>query len=81
MINEQDITKISIAKLTDPRAHDVVQIYTDFWWVVTKDDCVLFYNGHSPQCNKQERIAKKLLEMYPDCSLRKIGVAFVDWEE
>ena len=33
--------------------------YVDRWWHVTEDDCILFYNGFSPQCNSHKSIIER----------------------
>ena len=76
----EHITKEHISKLIDPRQHDVVQIYTDYWWVV-EDEYVLFYKGYSPQCNKKKEIMERVrARIYPHCTLRQIDVAYIEWE-
>ena len=34
----------------------------EHWWAVTEDDCILLFDGHSPQCNRDKRIVDRLLK-------------------
>ncbi|HEY9279519.1 MAG TPA: hypothetical protein VIP51_05535, partial [Eoetvoesiella sp.] len=53
-INGSKYIAVPIQDITTPRRGATV--YTDMWWAVTHDHCVLFYTGgratqRSPQCN------------------------------
>lgn len=43
--------KISINKITTPQ--DGFVVYLDRFWI-TKNGCVFFYRGYSPQCNSNK---------------------------
>lgn len=69
--------KVPLEKLKTPRGGAIC--YTDTWWIVTPDNCVLFFRGFSPQCNSNEAVAKYLRErLHPTCTVEKIEVAYLD---
>lgn len=70
----KDITYISIEDLTNPRDGEVM---SDRWWIVDPEKGALVFKGFSPQCNRNELITRRLLEMYPGCEARHIPFAYV----
>ena len=71
--------KVKVEDLTNSRLYDVVQLYHDYWWVVTEDNCVLFYRGNSPQCNPNKELCESFLRKHPECHCEQIPLAFVKW--
>ena len=68
-------TKVPIAKISTPET-GLFFVWVNAWWVVV-DDCVLFFRGRSPQCNCDERLARKIAEkLYPGADVRQIPLAF-----
>lgn len=72
------ITRIPAAEIASPEKKDLVQIFKACWWVVDKDDRVLFVRGRSPQCNFSEKIARDIQQRsYPDHDIKLIEFAYV----
>lgn len=75
-------TKIPIVDLTNPENYDVAQIFNNYWWVVTPDDCALLFRGCAPQCNMSKNVCEKIMkQLHPDCRCEQIKLAFVKWED
>lgn len=77
--------KVPMAEATEPRSGSV-EVYRDYWWFVTEDDCLLFYTRGirryfgSPQCNSQEGTARVLNDRsgYPmPTTVQQIPLVFV----
>lgn len=54
-----------IDQMTDPRGKGMVQIYEDYWWVVSENEELYFYGTQhspylSPQCNLNQSIVAKI---------------------
>ena len=66
-------------RLSSTEGKDLVQVYRNAWWVVDKDDNVLFYRGRSPQCNSNKDVTQSFVDrgMCPDCEVRFIPVMFI----
>lgn len=74
--------KIPISELISTNGKDVVQIYKNYYWVVTPNDEVLFFKGRTPQCNADKKCAESFLEkLYPNCTVEQIPIAFVPWKD
>jgi hypothetical protein len=52
-------TKFPISEATQPPLEGCCWIYRDRYWA-TADDCLLFYMGQYPQCNRDESLTKRL---------------------
>jgi hypothetical protein len=53
-------TLLPIQKATSPPAKDgTFQIYTNRYWEVYNKN-LLFYNGSSPQCNRDKKVVEKM---------------------
>lgn len=58
-MKENDFKKVPISKLTAiPEKNGFYELRKNFYWVVTEDDCVLFYKG-SAQCNSSKAVVDK----------------------
>ncbi|MDS1141733.1 hypothetical protein RE432_14930 [Pusillimonas sp. SM2304] len=76
-LNGLKYVAVPVNEITTPQRGTTV--YTDMWWAVTDDGCVLFYTGRhprqrSPQCNVDRRIVEHIL---PGMATVFLPVAFV----
>jgi hypothetical protein len=56
-MKDSDFKKVPITKLTAiPENNGFYELRKNYYWVVTEDDCVLFYKGSSPQCNSSKAV-------------------------
>lgn len=70
--------KVPVSEIISPDGKGVVKIYKDCWWIVTDDDCVLFY----PQCNQSQIVSEKIRnQLHPGLECRMLPYAFVPWED
>ena len=79
MINSSDgFLYIPIDTLISP-IHGVADIYIDQWWVHHPNKGLAFYKRYtSPQCNKNEGVAKLLTRAcHPKAECIKVPVVFV----
>lgn len=68
--------KIPIEEIKTPKAGKAC--YGPAWWVVTPDDCVLKFRGHSFQCNTDKAIVEYLIaKTHHRCRAEFIEMAFV----
>lgn len=68
--------KVPLDKLRTPREGALCMM--NHWWVITPDQCVLFYNG-TPQCNSNEKVTKYLLgKLHTGCEAIAVDVAYLD---
>ena len=59
-MKECEFKKVPILKLTAvPEKNGFYELRKNFYWVVTEDDCVLFYRGSAPQCNASKAVVDK----------------------
>lgn len=80
MTDYSQYTKVPISKITDPIGKDVVQLYHNYWWSVTDDNCVLFFRGKTPQCNMSKNICERITKQFhPECKVKQIPLAYVGW--
>lgn len=71
---------VSVEDISKPRS-GYVRAHVNEWWVVTPDNEVMLYEGRSPQCNSNQKIAEMIRnKMYPDCSVVQIEQAFVPFD-
>ena len=52
--------------------------YNPRYWLVTEDNCVLFYNGHSPQCNTNYQIAQTLSDKGLKLEVRLLPMVYLE---
>jgi hypothetical protein len=74
----EDFIRMPLAELTAPKEGRICM--TGRWWLVTKDDHVLFYKSYaSPQCNFNKEIAERIGSLPPYEGTRAVLVpaAFV----
>jgi hypothetical protein len=75
-MNLSDFKKVPIAEASQlPEEWQFCEILRNRYWVVTEDECLLFYQrggGNSPQCNSNEAIAAHIMK-----STRNPGVKIV----
>lgn len=75
-LNKPPYTKMKISDLQTPKPGRLV--YGPSWWIVTDDDCVLFFRKHSPQCNSNKLVSEHLRDkLYPGLEVRFIEHAFL----
>ncbi len=74
----EQFRRVPIAKLVEPR-DGLNQVYRNFWWHVTSDDEVLFYqfgtrrySYGSPQCNQNESVVRCM--PLQGCTARQIPI-------
>jgi len=68
--------KVPISKVSGfPKETGTYDIYIDYFWPVV-DDCILLFDGHIKQCNADERITKRIVEVegYPATEYKQIPV-------
>ncbi len=66
--NEKDYTKIQINKVSAiPRHTGKYQLYHNWYWAVTEDNCILRFKNVSFQCNPNREVAEIVVnrEGYP----------------
>ena len=74
---KKQIKFVPIDKASAPKS-GMFEVYKDYWWVVTPDEEIMFYREHSPQCNRDEAIAKRVHEkLYPGYEVRQLPLVFV----
>jgi hypothetical protein len=54
-----------INQMTSPEGKSMVQLYKDYWWVVSQNEELYFYGTQdspylSPQCNANQAIAERV---------------------
>lgn len=84
----KELVRYPISKLISHEKKQLVEIYRNQYWIVDKEENVLFARGRHPQCNSDERISKMVRDkLYPEYEIRLIEVAYVeiripssDWE-
>lgn len=65
MLLEKDFVKIPINIAGAIPARDgFYQLYKNYTWAVTEDDCILLYKG-SPQCNINKLIVERHTTLCP----------------
>lgn len=86
MVQREQFRLEPLSEMLVPRDGEV---YKDRWWVVTKDDELLFfhlYGGHSkrrgsPQCNRDKRLVDTLMstykDMFPGCYALFVPLVFL----
>ncbi len=70
--------KVSVKDLQDPI--NGARCVCDHYWIVTKDDEVLFYkmgDSFSMQCNSDTRISNSGLKYYPECRIEFFKVLYI----
>lgn len=56
-------TKIPINKVNgSPEKSGFYHLIRESYWAVSDDDCILMFNGTSPQCNKHKSIVERIIE-------------------
>lgn len=76
-IDRKKFKCVKIDKATTP-SEGIFRVICDAWWQVTPDNEVMFYRGHSPQCNQQKTISESIRDrIHKTCSVRQIAVVFV----
>lgn len=48
----------------------------DSWWIVHPEKGVVFFKQHSPQCNRNKEITRRIAAMYPWAEVRFIPSVF-----
>jgi hypothetical protein len=66
---------VAFDKATTP-PKGLIRHIKDHWWVVHPTKGVTFWRKHSPQCNSNEEIAKRLAMMYPWAEVRFMPSVF-----
>lgn len=72
----EHITYIPVEEAMEPRM-GFEYAMTDRWWVVDPEKGFLIYKGFAPQCNHQEIVVRRLIDMYPGCVARHYPVVFM----
>lgn len=70
--------RMSMDEVTTPKSGRIC--YTDRWWVVTRNNEVLFYKSYtSPQCNHNKAVVDHALRniQIVECTVQFIPVAFI----
>ena len=70
-----------VSELLQPNDSGLFHVYKDYFWIVTQEDCLIRFGGHSWQCNKDERIVKRFLNMYPGCKVVQYSWIFTPYEQ
>lgn len=75
-LNRKLISKMPLSRALIP--FDGARVLKDRYLVV-EDECILFYNKFSPQCNSIESLAKSIQEkLYPGAEVRYIPAVYVE---
>lgn len=73
----KNLTFVPLDKATTPTT-GMFQVYVDWWWCVTPEEQLMFYHEDAPQCNRQEKLARRLHDrLYPGYEVRQIPVVYV----
>lgn len=78
MILEDDkrLSYLPLEKATIP-PQGIIEHIKDHYWTLHPTKGLVFFNKHSPQCNANESLARRLQEgMYPWAELRFISSVF-----
>lgn len=74
----EDFIRMPLTELVVPKGGRIC--LTDLWWLVTKDNEVLFYKSYScPQCNANKEIAERIAscKQYEGTRVFFVPAAFV----
>lgn len=70
-----------VSDLLQPNNSGLFRVYKDYYWIVTPEDCLIRFGGHSWQCNLNECIAQRFLKMYPGCKVVQYPLIFIPSEQ
>lgn len=72
--------QIPLELVTKP-SNGIYRIYKDFYFAVTKDNCILKYKEMSYQCNSSEVVMHNLLSNYEEgTSIQQIPFVYIPYE-
>ena len=75
-INRKLLTKIPLEKALKP--FDGASVMLNRFWII-EDECILFYNKYSAQCNSDSTIAESIRKrIYPDARILFLPVVYVE---
>lgn len=75
-------TRIKIEDAVSPGdSSETIEVYRDWWWVVTPADEILLFDGRSVQANFDERIGRMLIKKYDGCRLRQLSMVILPHKE
>jgi hypothetical protein len=72
----KEFTLIPLEEVTQPK-DGLFKIYEDYYFFVTKDNCILSYRNYSLQCNKNKQVLESLLKDYEDVEIRQIRFVYI----
>lgn len=75
-ITKSPWVKIPLKDLQEPVNGKVC--YCNYYWIVTKDRCILNFNKTSYQCNTNKIVMDKYIEMFPECGVEFFEVLYLD---
>lgn len=68
---------VPISNLSYPR-DGMFNVYVDYWWIVTDDNEIIFFQEKSPQCNKDKRICDMLMNtVYKDTTHKVVQIPVI----
>ena len=67
--------KIPISEIEFPACGYVC--YPESYWLITDDNCVIFYNGISPQCNTNYKIAKMISDKGTKLEVKLLPIVYL----
>ena len=76
------IQKIKLEAVLNPYSGEcTLDVLTKRYWMVTKDNCIMYVKGFSPQCNKNEIMATRFCP--EDCTVKYFDALYipVSWTE
>jgi hypothetical protein len=74
--------KIKLEAVLNPYSGEcTLDVRTKRFWSVTKDNCILYVRGFSPQCNRSELAVKRFCR--EDCDVKYFDVLYIPvlWTE
>ena len=79
--NDKNLSFLPVTAATNP-ANGMYRCIKDSWWIAHPDKGLIFYRKHSPQCNANEEIARRLKEkLYPWAEVVHMPFVFVESDQ
>jgi len=77
---KEQLTFVPVEEVSRPR-DGVFRVVVDAWWIMSGGQ-VMFFRGHSPQCNANREVAERIRKsLYPECEIVQVPVAYVPWRD
>lgn len=69
-------THIPLDEVTQPKG-GLFRIYENYYFFVTKDNCILKYKNYALQCNTNKHVLEIMLPNYKDVEIRLIPFVYI----